>query len=110
MAAMAVEAGFGVVAAANLRGSKECWQTDDVPVVRAALDRWRRDRAGSLPARTPLFVLGPSSGGFFATQAARHWRDVRAIAVQVSVPSMNDVRTPLPSGATVFPPLQARCT
>ena len=54
----------------------------------------------------PLYLLGPSSGGFFATQYARRQYGVAALAVQVSVPSAQDVQPPLPSGAHAFPPLQ----
>ena len=103
MAEHAVQAGFAVVAASNGEGTLGCWQSSDVAPVRSALDAWRR--RNSLTT-VPLFLMGPSSGGYFSTQAARHWADVAALSVQVSVPSLGDVASPLPSGAPSFPPLE----
>ena len=105
MAARLLEANFAVVAAGNpTHGAHGCWESADVPVVAERLRAWRLSVA--LPSSTPLFLLGPSSGGFFATQYARQWRDVRAIAIQVSTPSLTEVQPPLPSGAVQFPPMQ----
>ena len=99
-------AGYALLAAGNLKGSKGCWETNDVMSVAALLHTWRRKHEKAVPARLPLFLLGPSSGGFFVTQAARSWRNVRALSVQISVPSLDDIRAPLPSGSKDFPPLQ----
>lgn len=104
MATRLLERGFALVAAGNLKGSQGCWETMDVPVVQDTLRAWRKKH--KLRSSLPLFALGPSSGGFFATQFARHVRDVRALSIQVSVPSYEDVQSPLPSGSTAFPPLQ----
>ena len=86
-------AGYALVAASNpLHGTKGCWETADVPIVAGRLRAWQKQHENKALRGAPLFVLGPSSGGFFATQFARHVRDVRAISIQVSVPSMTDVR------------------
>ena len=109
MSSAATAAGFVVVAAANARGSRGCWETMDVPIVDKALAEWRKKHKRRLSTggrALPLFLLGPSSGGFFATQYARQVRGVSAISIQVSVPSARDVAQPLPSGARMFPPLQ----
>lgn len=103
MAERAISAGYAVVAASNLEGTRGCWQSNDVAPVRSALDSWRQEH---MLANVKLFVMGPSSGGFFATQAARNWHDVAALSVQVSVPLLTDVAAPLPSGAASFPPLE----
>ena len=89
-------AGYALLAAGNMKGSKGCWETNDVPVVSAMLRSWRRRHEKTLPKRLPLFLLGPSSGGFLATQAARQWGGgvVRGLSIQVSVPSADDVRAP----------------
>lgn len=94
---------FAVVAVDNIKGSHGCWETADVPRVMAAFKSWRRQQKLN---SAPLFLLGPSSGGFFATQMARHAPDVHAVSIQVSVPSRDDLQSPLPSGASSFPPLQ----
>ena len=109
MATAAVNAGYAVVAAANVQGSRGCWQTIDVPIVAKALAAWRKKYKKRLPAAgasLPLFLLGPSSGGFFATQYARQERGVSALSIQVSVPSARDVMQPLPSREQTFPPVQ----
>ena len=101
--------GYALVAASNVRGSKGCWETMDVPIVRDALQAWRLKYKQRLPSSgmLPLFLLGPSSGGFFATQYARHVGGVSALSIQVSVPSVHDVSPPLPAGPSrAFPPLQ----
>ena len=103
MSNVLLESNFAVAAAENYKGSHGCWETADVPVVTSLLKAWRKQHK---LAHVPLFLLGPSSGGFFATQLARHERDVRAVSIQVSVPSRDDVSSPLPSGADRFPPLQ----
>lgn len=102
LAARLSEAGYALLAAGNLQGTKGCWQTNDVPVVASLLRSWRRRT--HVPTHTPLFILGPSSGGFLAAQAARQWsRDgnLRGLSVQVSVPSVDDV-----SAAYAFPATQ----
>ena len=96
-------AGYALLAAGNRKGPKGCWETNDVETVTALLHAWRRKHVRS---STPLFLNGPSSGGFFATEAARHWRDVRGLSVQISVPTLDQVRPPLPSRAASYPPLQ----
>ena len=96
-------AGYTLLAAGNRKGPKGCWETNDVETVTALLHAWRRKHVRS---STPLFLNGPSSGGFFATEAARHWRDVRGLSVQISVPTLDQVRPPLPSRAASYPPLQ----
>ena len=103
LAEHALGLGYAVVAAANGAGSKGCWQASDVQPVRRALDSWRRSRGAEA---LDLFLLGPSSGGYFSTTAARHWADVRAVSAQVFVPASSDVVPPLPSGAARFPPLE----
>lgn len=103
MAARLSQARFALLAAGNMKGSHGCWETNDVPAVGALLRSWRRQHKLT---STPLVLLGPSSGGWFITQAARQWADVRALSVQISVPSSNDVQAPLPSGAAAYPPLQ----
>lgn len=95
---------YALVAAANIAGSKGCWGAEDVPAVRSAIDEWRQTRGLE---RTPLFALGPSSGGWFAGQLGRQWADIRAIAMQVMVPLLGDVTSPLPLGTSrPYPPLQ----
>ena len=110
MALRLTEAGFALLAVGNQKGTKGCWETNDVETVTALLHEWRKKRSRHqqhhVPMKVPLFLLGPSSGGFFATQAARHWREVRGLSVQISVPSADDVRAPLPSGSAALPPLQ----
>lgn len=103
MAAAAVARGFAVVAASNRVGSRGCWEGADVPLVGAALSAWRQRVA--VPPTAPLFVLGPSSGGWFAGQLGRAWPAVAAVAMQVMVPSAADLAPPLPSGRA-YPPLQ----
>ena len=44
-------------------------------------------------------------GGFFAAQAARAWKDIRAMSLQVSVPSVEDVQASQRAHGT-FPPTQ----
>ena len=104
MAKRLIESNFAVVAMENMKGNHGCWETADVDIVSAALRSWRKQHKAV--KSVPLFLLGPSSGGFFATQFARHVRDTRALSIQVSVPARDDVRAPLPSGADHFPPLQ----
>lgn len=106
MTRSALRAGYALVAAGNLKGTKGCWESNDVPVVADWLSRWRIKHQTQVPKSTPLFLLGPSSGGYFATQAARQWHEVRALSVQVFVPPLDDMKLPLPGGAAAFPPLQ----
>lgn len=103
MTVHALLADFAVVAAENIAGSKGCWAAADVPAVRRALDSWRSEHG---LARAPLYAFGPSSGGWLAGQAGRHWSDVKAVAMQVMVPVPEDVRPPLPSYSNRYPPLQ----
>ena len=35
-------AGYALLAAGNLKGSKGCWETNDVPVVESLVRTWRR--------------------------------------------------------------------
>jgi hypothetical protein len=98
----AIVFGFALVAAGNVAGSKGCWTSEDLNPVRSALDSWRS--AQNL-VHVPLFAFGPSSGGWFAGQVGRTWQDVRAVAMQVMVPTLVDVQSPLPRGRA-FPPLQ----
>jgi len=93
-------AGYALVAASNLAGPKGCWMAADVPKVRTALDNWRHLHGLQ---HAPLFALGPSSGGWLAGQAARAWPDIRAVAMQVMVPLLDDVRSP--AGTRPYPPL-----
>ena len=106
MSSQLLTAGFALLAVGNLKGTHGCYETNDVPAVAELIRSWRQTHSKQVPKRTPLLLTGPSSGGFFATQAARYWREVRALSIQVSVPSVDDVRSPLPSGAAAFPPLQ----
>ena len=106
MAETLVAANFAVIAVENFKGSHGCWETTDVPRVMGALRSWRRQKQHKSLASVPLLVMGPSSGGFFATQMARHAPEVRALSIQVSVPAADEIKAPLPSGARRFPPLQ----
>ena len=94
---------FALVAAGNLAGSKGCWGADDLPVVRRALFSWRRQHKVE---SVPLFAIGPSSGGWFAGQTGRNWIDMRAVSMQVMVPTVEDVSLPLPSTLQSYPPLE----
>lgn len=105
MASRLSASGYALLAAGNLKGSKGCWETNDVESVAALLKEWRSKHAKRI-GHAPLYLMGPSSGGFFVTEAARHWRDVRALSIQISVPAIESVRAPLPSGAADFAPLQ----
>lgn len=95
----ALASGYAVVAASS---AVDCWRNEDIGIVAAALERWRRTQA---LLQLPLFVLGTSSGGWFATQVARHWTSVVAVCSIVSVPTLSDIQPPLPRGVA-FPPLQ----
>ena len=103
IAARALAEGYALVAAGNVLGSKGCWETMDVPIVHRVLGQFREEHSALRHA--PLFALGPSSGGFFATTYARQHR-LKALSIQVSTPTLEEVRQPLPSGEPSFPPLQ----
>lgn len=110
MAKKALAAGYAVIAVGNLKGTKGCWEREDIPSVAKELAKWRSKR--KLPARdaggVPLYALGVGSGGWFAAQAAKSWPDVRAITVQSSVPTLSQI-IPKASETTTprnFPPLQ----
>ena len=105
LAARLIESRYALLAVGNLKGSKACWETNDVPIVSALLKSWRRQHEHRVPKRAPLFLLGPSSGGFFAAHAARTWPEIRGLSIQVSVPSVEDIDAAVRTHGA-FPPTQ----
>ena len=65
----------------------------------AAISAWREQHPW-LPAQLPLVTLGPSSGGWFAGQAARHWSGVVAVSMTVAAMPLSDLLPPPPHRVT----------
>jgi pimeloyl-ACP methyl ester carboxylesterase len=108
MSQKALAAGYAVIAISNVKGTKGCWERDDVANVQRTLSRWRAKK-GLARNTSSLYVVGVGSGGWFAAQTARVWPDVRAVSIQASVPSIKEVqRAPAIGEATAkaFPPMQ----
>lgn len=101
IASRALEAGFAVIAPSS---SGDCWRGEDLKLVWSAIAKLRNAQP-LLSMDLPLFMIGTSSGGWFAGQAARSWPTVAAVATIVMALPLSDVRPPLPRG-TPFPPLQ----
>eukprot|EP00966_Prymnesium_polylepis_P209669 4856408-Prymnesium_polylepis.1 len=93
--ARALDAGFAVLAPS---AAADCWRGEDIGRVRAAIAAWRSLRP-ALPLDLPLFAIGPSSGGWFAGQAGRHWADVAAVSMTVMAMPVADIQPPLPRGS-----------
>lgn len=107
MTQKALDAGYAVVGIGNLKGTKGCWEREDVPSVVRTLNKWRSKHNLQRENGVPLYALGVGSGGWMAANAARVWPDVRAVSVQASVPSLKDVQRPQTGGETKpYPPLQ----
>ena len=109
MANKALDSGYAIVAISNLKGTKGCWERDDVQPVARKLQQWRTKRNLPGAGGVPLYILGVGSGGWFAANAARVWPNVSAVSVQSSVPTLREVqRTPTgaESKAKPYPPLQ----
>ena len=110
MAQKALSAGYAVIGISNLKGTKGCWERDDIEPVARKLQQWRTKR--NMPRTAggvPLYVLGVGSGGWFAANAGRVWNDVNAVALQASVPTLKEVQRKAKSGeskALPYPPLQ----
>ena len=77
--AHALEAGFAVLAPSS---AGDCWRGEDLGRTWAAISAWRAQQP-TLPGELPYLMVGPSSGGWFAGQAARHWPSVVAVSMTV---------------------------
>lgn len=103
MTQQALDAGYAVIAVGNLKGSRGCWERDDVPSVVRTLNKWRTRHNLQKELGVPLYVLGVGSGGWFGVNAGRVWPDVHAVTVQASVPNLKEVQR---AGNKTYPPLQ----
>ena len=83
ISARALDAGFAVVAPSSVG---DCWRGEDLRRVWAAIVAWRAKQS-ALPRDVPYLMVGPSSGGWFAGQAARHWPSVVAVSMTVRLRS-----------------------